>query len=68
MDCINRASWIVFRLDRKPRTVTGFIQARRNIQRLQSEAIVDAVLYVIQAPSHVNVNEIYILILSLKIV
>lgn len=41
-------------------SMTEFIQTRRNMQRLQSEDIANAVLYAIQAPSHVNVNEILI--------
>ena len=37
-----------------------FIQASKDTERLQSEDIANAILYVIQAPNHVNVNEILI--------
>jgi NADP-dependent 3-hydroxy acid dehydrogenase YdfG len=38
----------------------GFVQATKNIEILQSEDIAKAVLYAVQAPKHVNVNEILI--------
>ena len=41
-------------------SMSGFIQATKNMEILQSEDIAKAVLYAIQAPSHVNVNEILI--------
>ena len=41
-------------------TMTGFIQATKNMETLQSDDIANAILYAIQAPSHVNVNEILI--------
>ena len=40
--------------------MTGFIQATKNIETLQSDDIANAILYAIQAPNHVNVNEILI--------
>lgn len=41
-------------------SMSGFIQATKNMEILQSEDIAKAVLYAIQAPRHVNVNEILI--------
>jgi NADP-dependent 3-hydroxy acid dehydrogenase YdfG len=41
-------------------SMTGHIQATKNMETLQSEDIANAVLYAIQAPNHVNVNEILI--------
>ena len=41
-------------------SMTGFIQATKNMETLQSEDIANAILYAIQAPNHVNVNEILI--------
>ena len=41
-------------------TMTGFIQATKNMETLQSDDIANAILYAIQAPSHVNVNGILI--------
>jgi NADP-dependent 3-hydroxy acid dehydrogenase YdfG len=41
-------------------SMTGFIQATMNMDTLQSEDIATAILYAIQAPNHVNVNEILI--------
>ena len=41
-------------------SMTGFIQATKNMEILQSEDIANAVLYAIQTPAHVNVNEILI--------
>ena len=38
--------------------MTGFIQATTNMETLQSDYIADAILYAIQVPSHVNINEI----------
>ena len=35
-----------------------FIEASKNMERLQSEDIANAILYAIQVPAHVNVNEI----------
>jgi len=40
--------------------MTGFIQATKNIETLQSDDIANAILYAIQAPNHANVNEILI--------
>ena len=37
-----------------------FIQASKNMETLQSEDIANAILYAIQAPYHVNVNEILV--------
>jgi NADP-dependent 3-hydroxy acid dehydrogenase YdfG len=42
------------------KSMTKFIEASKNMETLQSEDIVNAILYAIQAPSHVNVNEILI--------
>ena len=39
-------------------SMSKFIEASKNIERLQSEDIANAILYTIQAPAHVNVNEI----------
>jgi NADP-dependent 3-hydroxy acid dehydrogenase YdfG len=41
-------------------SMTKFIQASKNMETLQSEDIANAILYAIQAPNHVNVNEILI--------
>jgi NADP-dependent 3-hydroxy acid dehydrogenase YdfG len=41
-------------------SMEGHIQATKNMETLQSEDIANAVLYAIQAPNHVNVNEILI--------
>lgn len=41
-------------------SMTGFIQATKNMETLQSDDIANAILYAIQAPNHVNVNEILI--------
>ena len=41
-------------------SMAKFIQASKNMERLQSEDIANAILYAILAPSHVNVNEILI--------
>ena len=41
-------------------SMAGLIQATKNMEILQSEDIANAVLYAIQAPNHVNVNEILI--------
>lgn len=41
-------------------SLSGFIQATKKMETLQSDDIVNAVLYAIQTPSHVNVNEILI--------
>jgi NADP-dependent 3-hydroxy acid dehydrogenase YdfG len=38
----------------------GFIQAFKNMEILQSEDIANAILYSIETPNHVNVNEILI--------
>ena len=40
--------------------MTGFIRATKNIETLQSDDIANAILYAIQAPNHVNANEILI--------
>jgi NADP-dependent 3-hydroxy acid dehydrogenase YdfG len=39
-------------------SMSKFIEASKNMERLQSEDIANAILYTIQAPAHVNVNEI----------
>jgi NADP-dependent 3-hydroxy acid dehydrogenase YdfG len=39
-------------------SMSKFIEASNNMERLQSEDIADAILYAIQAPNHVNINEI----------
>jgi NADP-dependent 3-hydroxy acid dehydrogenase YdfG len=39
-------------------SMSKFIEASKNMERLQSEDVANAILYTIQAPSHVNVNEI----------
>jgi len=39
-------------------SMSKFIEASKNMERLQSEDISNAILYAIQAPSHVNINEI----------
>src|SRR5919198_2303369 len=41
-------------------SVAKFIEASKNMERLQSDDIANAILYAIQAPNHVNVNEILI--------
>jgi NADP-dependent 3-hydroxy acid dehydrogenase YdfG len=41
-------------------SMKGFIQATKNMEILQSEDIANAVLYAIETPNHVNVNEILI--------
>jgi len=41
-------------------SMSGFIQATKNMEILQSDDIANAILYAIQAPNHVNVNEILI--------
>ena len=39
-------------------SMAKFIEGSKNMERLQSEDVANAILYVIQAPNHVNVNEI----------
>jgi NADP-dependent 3-hydroxy acid dehydrogenase YdfG len=39
-------------------SMSKFIEASKSMERLQSEDVTDAIVYAIQAPSHVNVNEI----------
>jgi NADP-dependent 3-hydroxy acid dehydrogenase YdfG len=39
-------------------SMSKFVQASKDMERLQSEDIANAILYAIQAPNHVNVNEI----------
>jgi NADP-dependent 3-hydroxy acid dehydrogenase YdfG len=39
-------------------SMSKFIEASKDMERLQSEDIANAILYTIQAPNHVNVNEI----------
>ena len=39
-------------------SMSKFVEASKNMERLQSEDVANAILYAIQAPSHVNVNEI----------
>ena len=41
-------------------SMTGFIQATKNMETLRSDDIANAILYAVQAPRHVNVNEILI--------
>ncbi len=41
-------------------SMAGFIQASKDMETLGSDDIANAVLYAIQAPNHVNVNEILI--------
>ncbi len=41
-------------------SMTGFIQATKNMETLMSDDIANAILYAVQAPRHVNVNEILI--------
>ena len=41
-------------------SMTGFIQATKNMETLRSHDIANAILYAVQAPEHVNVNEILI--------
>ena len=41
-------------------SMSEFIEGSKNMERLQSEDIASAILYAIQAPNHVNVNEILI--------
>ena len=41
-------------------SMAGHIQATKNMETLQSEDIANAVLYAIETPNHVNVNEILI--------
>jgi NADP-dependent 3-hydroxy acid dehydrogenase YdfG len=39
-------------------SMSKFVHASKDMERLQSEDIANAILYAIQAPNHVNVNEI----------
>jgi NADP-dependent 3-hydroxy acid dehydrogenase YdfG len=39
-------------------SMAKFIEASKSMERLQSEDVANAILYAIQAPNHVNVNEI----------
>jgi NADP-dependent 3-hydroxy acid dehydrogenase YdfG len=41
-------------------SMKGFIQATKNMETLRSDDIANAILYAVQAPGHVNVNEILI--------
>ena len=41
-------------------SMTGFIQATKNMETLRSDDIANAILYAVQAPRHVNVNEILV--------
>ena len=41
-------------------SMAKFIQASKNMETLQSEDIANAILYAIQSPNHVNINEILI--------
>jgi NADP-dependent 3-hydroxy acid dehydrogenase YdfG len=41
-------------------SMTGFIRATKNMETLRSDDIANAILYAVQAPRHVNVNEILI--------
>ena len=38
--------------------MSKFIQASKDMEKLQSEDVAKAILYTVQAPNHVNVNEI----------
>ena len=39
-------------------SMSKFIQASKDMEKLQSEDVAKAILYTVQAPNHVNVNEI----------
>jgi len=39
-------------------SMSKFMEASKSMERLQSEDVANAILYAIQAPNHVNVNEI----------
>ncbi len=39
-------------------SMSKFIEASKNMERLQSEDVANAILYAVQTPTHVNVNEI----------
>ena len=39
-------------------SMSKFIQASKDVEKLQSEDVAKAILYTVQAPNHVNVNEI----------
>src|SRR5918911_868297 len=39
-------------------SMAKFIESSKNMERLQSEDVANAILYALQAPNHVNVNEI----------
>ena len=41
-------------------SMSKFIQASKDMEKLQSEDITNAILYAIQTPNHVNINEILI--------
>ena len=41
-------------------SMTGFIQATKDMETLRSDDIANAILYAVQAPRHVNVNEILV--------
>jgi NADP-dependent 3-hydroxy acid dehydrogenase YdfG len=41
-------------------SMTAFIEATKNMETLRSDDIANAILYAVQAPEHVNVNEILI--------
>jgi len=41
-------------------SLQGFIEGAKKMESLQSDDIADAILYAVQSPSHVNVNEILI--------
>jgi NADP-dependent 3-hydroxy acid dehydrogenase YdfG len=41
-------------------SMAKFIEASKSMERLQSEDVANAIVYAIQAPNHVNVNEILI--------
>jgi NADP-dependent 3-hydroxy acid dehydrogenase YdfG len=41
-------------------SMNGFIQATKEMETLRSEDVANAISYVIQAPDHVNVNEVLI--------
>jgi NADP-dependent 3-hydroxy acid dehydrogenase YdfG len=41
-------------------SMTGFIQATKNMETLRSDDVANAILYAVQAPRHVNINEILI--------
>jgi NADP-dependent 3-hydroxy acid dehydrogenase YdfG len=41
-------------------SMAGFIQASKSMETLQSDDVANAILYAVQAPNYVNVDEILI--------